>query len=281
MTRAERHQQLAAKENDAVESSSAEKENTIASSAPATREHNLLEKESKSDEHSISEDTLSKGDDKYIEAAPAGYCYPLLSAFAERELDMRLQFSKAPSNMTLEENLLRTLEEVTRPEVRNGKRTRKNPVARLRKSKRDRLQRKIYLYDINHPRRKVKGVRQVVGYDASGGRGGIWAEKPPVRQKTWIDFNDSAKQKLDEKAKFLIEQLHEEQLEEARRVKMVDAISDPEHRSEMKAYHVMASAKKQDLLFDHCARQEWYPSRRKLPCKAIRADGQSLAKRLK
>ena len=55
-----------------------------------------------------------------MEAQPAGYAFPLLSVYAERDHAMRTERMKNPNMMSSEETLLRTLDKLTRNEV-NGR----------------------------------------------------------------------------------------------------------------------------------------------------------------
>ena len=71
----------------------------------------------------------------HVAIRPSGFCFPLLSTFVERERGVNTTFGKVPVGMNKSENLIRSLDKVTKLEVdSNGARRRINAAAKLTKN---------------------------------------------------------------------------------------------------------------------------------------------------
>eukprot|EP00946_MAST-07B_sp_MAST-7B-sp1_P001441 g1441.t1 len=182
----------------------------------------------------------------YVEANPAGYAFPLLSVFAERDRSMRLERMKNPSMMTSEETLLRTLDKITRNEVNSsGKRVRKNTVAQIRMNRKKRFQKRMYMYDLDHAKPVPKYPSAVGGklFTEIGK-----AKKPPAN---WVDIHGKTKKADVKKAEHFMQLLHEEQVKEAARSHEIAKVqANGDHRRQMKLYNMMKAAQSQDKMID-------------------------------
>ncbi len=182
----------------------------------------------------------------YVEANPAGYAFPLLSVFAERDRSMRLERMKNPDLMSSEEALLRTLDKITRNEVNSrGKRVRKNPVARIRADRKKRFQKRMYMYDLDHARPTPK-YPSAVGGKLFTEMGKV--KKPPAN---WVDIHSKTKKVDSKKAEHFMQLLHKEQVEEAARSQEIAKVqANGDHRRQMKLYNMMKAAQSQDKMVD-------------------------------
>ena len=182
----------------------------------------------------------------YVEASPAGYAFPLLSIFAERDRSMRLERMKNPQMMSSEETLLRTLDKITRNEVNSrGKRVRKNPVAKIRAERKKRFDKRMYMYDLDHARPQPK-YPSAVGAKLFTEMG-----KPKAPPANWVNIHGKTKKIDAKKAEHFMQLLHKEQLEEAARSHETAKVqSNGDHRRQMKLYNMMKAAQSQDKMVD-------------------------------
>jgi hypothetical protein len=184
--------------------------------------------------------TVEENPDLQVNAAPAGYAFPLLHTFLARERDMRTTFGQLPQGMSSDENLLRALDKMTKPEVKDGRRRRLNPIAtRLKKQKKVML-RKMYLHDLNHAKPPPKKINTITPDD--------W-QTPAIKKlppPTWVDLENNVFKLKERKIELLMHTLHEAQLDEARQMKKVKAIDDRKYRNEMYQYTIMKNAKRRD-----------------------------------
>jgi|EP00945_MAST-04E_sp_MAST-4E-sp1_P005363 hypothetical protein len=178
--------------------------------------------------------------DTHIAVQPSGYAYPLLSTFLVQNRDMRTKFGIVPANMSSEENLLRALDKMTRPEVKNGKRRHLNPVSKRVAGNKKKMLRTLYLHDLDHKKPKPKKVKTVTSDD--------WQVTPrkPKPPPTWVDHENNAFQYKERQIELLMHTLHEAQYDDGREMQKIKSIDDPKYRKEMYQYAVMKSAKKRD-----------------------------------
>ncbi len=182
----------------------------------------------------------------YVEANPAGYAFPLLSVYAERDRAMRLERMKNPGAMSAEESLIRTLDKLTRAEMApSGRRVRKNSVAKLRNARKKRFEKTMYLYDIDHVRPKPK-YPSAVGAKLFTEMG-----KKKAPPKSWVQIHGRTKVKDAKKADHFLQLLHTEQVEEAARAQEIAKVqANGDHRRQLKLYTLMKAAQSQDKMVD-------------------------------
>jgi hypothetical protein len=208
--------------------------------ARAAREQKKKEQEEEEEEQRMAARNI------YVEASPAGYAFPLLSIFAERDRSMRLERMKNPGMMSSEETLLRTLDKITRNEVNSrGKRVRKNPVARIRTDRKKRFQRRMFMYDLDHARPTPK-YPSAIGGKLFTEMGKV--KKPPAN---WVNIHGKTKKVDSKKAEHFMALLHKEQVEEAARSQEIAKVqANGDHRRQMKLYNMMKAAQSQDKMVD-------------------------------
>ena len=207
----------------------------------------LVESESSDDELDIESDVVDRSSKNvYVEAQPAGYSFPLLSTFAERDLGMRVERMKNPNIMTSEETLLRTLDQLTKNEITsNGKRNRSNNVSKNRKLMKKNFEKRLYMYGLDHIKRKPKYP------DAVGNKDVVFKQKVIPKKKTWVDIHGITKVKDVEKAEHFLEQLHAEQVKETLRAQEIAKVqANGDHRRQLKLYTLMKGAESQDKMID-------------------------------
>ena len=182
----------------------------------------------------------------YVEANPAGYAFPLLSIFAERDRSMRLERMKNPGMMSSEETLLRTLDKITRNEVNSrGKRVRKNIAAKIRAERKKNFDRRMYMYDLDHEKPKPK-YPSAVSTKLFTEIGKV--TKPPAN---WVNIHGKTKKVDTKKAEHFMQLLHEEQVKEAARSQEIAKVqANGDHRRQLKLYNIMKAAQSQDKMVD-------------------------------
>ena len=184
--------------------------------------------------------------DTHISLRPTGYAFPLLSTFVERERDMNTTYGLIPNGMNESENLLRTLDKMSRNEVgNNGKRQRLNPIAKLSKNKKKKMLRNLYLHDIhNNKMPKVKRIKTITADDWLG------VEKKKKKRTSWIDLQSRNTKYKERKLELMIYNLHEAQVDDAKQMKKIKEIRDTKFKTEMYTYAAMKNAQKQDKLLE-------------------------------
>jgi hypothetical protein len=196
---------------------------------------------------STEEELVQASRNVYVEAQPAGYAFPLLSVYAERDHAMRLERMKNPNMMSSEENLLRTLDKLTRNEINGrGHRNRKNKTAVRRKKRNKKFEKRLYMYDIDHEKPTPK-------YPDAVGSGKLFTEmgkeKPPP--KNWVSIHGVTKIKDAKKAEHFLEQLHAEQVAETLRSQEIAKVqANGDHRRQLKLYTLMKAAESQDKVIE-------------------------------
>lgn len=207
------------------------------------KEKDLKDSESK---ESSQEELVQASRNVYVEAQPAGYAFPLLSVYAERDHGMRMERMKNPELMSSEENLLRTLDKLTRNEVnRNGFRNRKNQVAVRRKSRNKKFTKRLFMYDMDHEKPKPKYP------DAVGNKEFVFDVKKKKIPQNWVDIHGKTKVKDAKKAEHFLEQLHAEQVAETLRSQEIAKVqANGDHRRQLKLYTLMKAAESQDKVID-------------------------------
>jgi hypothetical protein len=181
----------------------------------------------------------------HIALRPTGYAFPLLSTFIEREKYMNTKYGIVPTGMNKSENLLRTLDKMSRNEVdSSGRRKRLNPIAKLTKSKKKKMFRNFYLHDIHNKKTpKVKNIKTVTSDNWLG------ATKPK-KKSSWVDLQSRNTTFNERKLELMIHNLHEAQVDDAKIMKKINAINDTKFKYEMSTYAAMKSAKKEDQILE-------------------------------
>lgn len=164
----------------------------------------------------------------HVAIRPSGFCFPLLSTFVERERGVNTTFGKVPVGMNESENLLRSLDKVTKLEVdSNGARRRMNAAAKLTKSRKKSMLRSLYLHDIHHTNRPLAKERK----------------RPAM---TWTQVQSQNTAYKEGKLGLIMHNLHDAQVDDAKQINLVDGALDPGHKKDMQLYAAMKNAKKQD-----------------------------------
>ena len=236
---------LSSKENQSNDNNDSTNDSTNDSKDTATT--TKTSKTSKTSETSTEEEELLQASRSvYVEAQPAGYAFPLLSIYAERDHGMRLERMRNPNIMSSEENLLRTLDRLTRNEVNSkGHRNRHNSVAKKRKLKKKKFEKRLYMYGLDHIKPEPKYP------DAVGNKEFVFDQKVKQIPKTWVDIHGVTKVKDVEKAEHFLEQLHEEQVKETLRAQEIAKVqANGDHRRQLKLYTLMKGAESQDKMID-------------------------------
>lgn len=200
----------------------------------------------KSPAETTEEELLAASRNVYVEAGPAGYFFPLLSTYAERDLSMRLERMKNPTNMSAEESLIRTIDRITRPAVdKHGRRRRLNRAA-ARKQKRDAaFQKRMYMYRLDNPLPKVK---QVITSPIK--QWGYQKPKTPA-DPSWVKVHGDTEKAKAKRVEYLMQQLHARQVSDAQVSGSIAGVqSDPEARRQMRLYAAMKGAKEQDEIVE-------------------------------
>ena len=135
---------------------------------------------------------------------------------------MNTTYGIVPTGMNKSENLLRTLDKMSRNEVdSSGRRKRLNPIAKLTKSKKKKMFRNFYLHDIHNIKRpKVKHVKTVTPDDWLG------VTKSKKKKTSWVDVQSQNTTFKERKLELMMYNLHEAQVDDAKLMKKINAIND-------------------------------------------------------
>jgi hypothetical protein len=241
------------KKNTPMKNKKQDKQPTILVELKNKQQHLQRTKELKTDSDDSEEEEEDEEEDEeeaarmqYVEAQPAGYSFPLLSIYAERDHGMRLERMRNPNIMSSEENLLRTLDQLTRNEVHsNGRRNRSNKVAKKRESRQKKFEKRLFMYDMDHIKRKPKYP------DAVGNKEFVFEQKKKPVPKNWVNIHGVTKVKDVQKAEHFLEQLHAEQVAETLRAQEIAKVqANGDHRRQLKLYTLMKGAESQDKMID-------------------------------
>ena len=202
-----------------------------------------------SDDTSESDEDKPKDPSKFVETIPYGYAFPLLLSSMERE-GIKTQFGGLKlKNMSAEEDLIRSIDIMTRKDVTKSGRRRHHHLAKARAIKKKKeVDSLLYLHSLTKPTKQPLASTDTV---IKRSQEGFFAPPPAPKETTWATIQADSRAYENEKNELLLHKLKEDQKQQVADAKEMAKLELSNHidRSALSTYQLLKNAKRQDDWF--------------------------------